>query len=73
KANDAAEEANSKELTQQIKDYQLVETTLQEVKKQLARKGLSSDLRKELEQSQRDLEAQLETLKKKPREESEAI
>lgn len=73
KANDVTQKANSKALTQQIKDYQLVETTLNEVEKQLDRKGLSSDLRNELEQSKKDLQEQLEELKKKPREESEDV
>ncbi|EGK2526690.1 hypothetical protein IOQ60_002502 [Listeria monocytogenes] len=73
KANDVKEKADNKELSQQIKDYELVATTLQEVQKQISRKGLSANLRKELEQSQRDLKAQLEELKKKPRRESEAI
>ncbi|EAE1303635.1 hypothetical protein EP43_14070 [Listeria monocytogenes] len=73
KASEVEIKADSKELTQQIKDYQLVFTTLQEVQKQLEKKGISRELQKELEQSQRDLKAQLEMLKKKPRKESESI
>ncbi|EAD7632777.1 hypothetical protein AB290_12715 [Listeria monocytogenes] len=73
KAEEIQVKAASQTLDQQIKDYQLVHTTLQEVEKQLKRKELSTNLRKELEQSKQDLTEQLEILKKKPREESEEV
>ncbi|EBF5204391.1 hypothetical protein FH000_12740 [Listeria monocytogenes] len=73
KAEEIQVKAASQTLNQQIKDYQLVHTTLLEVEKQLKRKELSTNLRKELEQSKQDLTEQLEILKKKPREDSEEV
>lgn len=71
-AETVAKQAKSNALTQQIQDYQLVDTTLQEVDKQLKRKGLAEAVKKKLLENQKELQAQKNSLLKRPGKESEA-
>jgi hypothetical protein len=71
-AEEAAKKAKRPELTQQLQDYQLVETTLKEVDKQVKRKNLAAPVKKKLLENQKELKSQIVALKKRPGKESEA-
>ncbi|WP_088816322.1 MULTISPECIES: hypothetical protein [Listeria] len=71
-AEESAKKAKRPELIQQLQDYQLIETTLKEVDKQVKRKNLAAPVKKKLLENQKELKSQLEALKKRPGKESEA-
>ncbi|WP_270996097.1 hypothetical protein [Listeria seeligeri] len=63
KAEECNEIAKDDEISVEIKDYQLVKTTLDEVNKQLSKNGLNENIRAELLESKQVLEEELQKIK----------